>query len=328
MSRDSSTSPSEGEIIESGSEKATTTTNGFHGADVDRPTRAQPSISPSPSPLRFPTSPRSHPHSRDGSRSPYHEPRTSKRAPKDDHYDRDRNDPRRFKVSYEEPSRSGAASTQSLYRSSDPRDRRHRNYPDLRDQDFRQRPERRRERSPRSSREYREAFQPTRTKHSRNNDTSRRVEQARGLHRNHRTPPYEQSVGDRGQSPNGNAAPHKHARSVKLQTYPDSKDGLASPSRSAKCVHCLALLTVSDHKRCSRLHASQAPADDVDSALNITQKDEATLIEERRKRREAIKAKHKGQATAVQLQLLALENQSTPSTPKEIISDTLQAHGK
>ena len=328
MSRDSSTSPSEGEIVESGSEKATTTTNGFHGTDVDRPTRAQPSISPSPSPLRFPRSPGSHAHSRDGSRSPYHEPRISKRATKDDHYDRDRNDPRRFKVSYEEPSRRVTASGRSLYRSSDPRDRRHRNYPDLRDQDFRQRPERRRERSPRSSREYKESFQPTRTKHSRNNDSSRRVEKARGPYRSHRTPPYEQSVSDRGQSPNGNAIPQKQAESAKSQTYRDSKDGLASPSRSAKCVHCLALLTVSDHKRCSHLLGSQAPADDVDPAFNIIQKDEATLIEERRKRREAIKAKHKGQATAVQLQLLALENQYTPSTPKEIISDTLQAHGK
>lgn len=328
MSRDSSTSPSEGEIVESGSEKATTTTNGFHGTDVDRPTRAQPSISPSPSPLRFPTSPRSHAHSRDGSRSPYHEPRTSKRATKDDHYDCDRNDPRRFKVSYEEPARRGTASGRSLYRSSDPRDRRHRNYPDLRDQEFRQRPERRRERSPRSSREHRESFQPTRTKHSRNNDSNRRIEKTRGLYRSHRTPPYEQSVSDRGQSPNGNAIPQKQAEPAKSQTYPDSKDGLASPSRSAKCVHCLALLTVSDHKRCSHLHGSKAPADDVDPAINIIQKDEATLIEERRKRREAIKAKHKGQATAMQLQLLASENQSTPSTPKEIISDTLQAHGK
>lgn len=328
MSRDSSASPSEGEIIESGSEKATTTTNGFHGTNVDRHNRAQSSIGSSPSPPRSPTSQRSRVHSRDGSRSPYHEPRTSKRATKDDHYDRARNDPRRFKISYEESSGRGTAAGRPLYRNSDPRDRRHPKYADPRDQEFRQRPERRSERSPRSSREHRDSFQATRTTHGRKNDSSRRVENVRGLYRSHRTPPYEGSVSGRARSPNGTATPRNEAESTKIQTYPKSKDGLVSPSRTAKCVHCLALRTVSDHTRCSRLHVSSAPAHDVDPGFNIVQKDEATLIEERRKRREAIKAKHKGQATAVQPQILASENQSTSSTPKASISDPLQAHGK
>ena len=44
--------------------------------------------------------------------------------------------------------------------------------------------------------------------------------------------------------------------------------------------------------------------------------DEATVIEERRKRREAIKARHRGQATPLLVQALALDNIFVPSTPK------------
>ncbi|KAL9132011.1 MAG: hypothetical protein Q9175_006633 [Cornicularia normoerica] len=44
--------------------------------------------------------------------------------------------------------------------------------------------------------------------------------------------------------------------------------------------------------------------------------DEATMIEERRKRREAIKARHKGQATPLLVQALALDTTTAPSTPK------------
>ncbi|KAI4172806.1 MAG: hypothetical protein LQ346_008532 [Caloplaca aetnensis] len=44
--------------------------------------------------------------------------------------------------------------------------------------------------------------------------------------------------------------------------------------------------------------------------------DEATLIEERRKRREAIKAKHRGQATPLLVQALALDRKSAPNSPK------------
>lgn len=43
--------------------------------------------------------------------------------------------------------------------------------------------------------------------------------------------------------------------------------------------------------------------------------DEASLIEERRKRREAIKAKYKGQATPLLVQALQLGNDSEAQTP-------------
>lgn len=45
------------------------------------------------------------------------------------------------------------------------------------------------------------------------------------------------------------------------------------------------------------------------------QLDEATLIEQRRKRREAIKAKYKGAATPMLVQALQLEDKSRSGTP-------------
>ncbi|KAL8956054.1 MAG: hypothetical protein Q9193_006305 [Seirophora villosa] len=58
--------------------------------------------------------------------------------------------------------------------------------------------------------------------------------------------------------------------------------------------------------------------------LQATEKpaiDEATLIEERRKRREAIKAKHRGQATPLLVQALALDHTSAPISPKPLSDD-------
>jgi len=50
--------------------------------------------------------------------------------------------------------------------------------------------------------------------------------------------------------------------------------------------------------------------------------DEATLIEERRKRREAIKAKYRGQATPLLVQALQLGNKTGSSTPSAPVNDS------
>ena len=64
-------------------------------------------------------------------------------------------------------------------------------------------------------------------------------------------------------------------------------------------------------------------------ADNTRATDEATLIEERRKRREAIKAKYRGQAALLHLEAIALDNASTPATPGQIIpEDQSQAPGE
>ena len=91
--------PSEGEIIESDPEKATKSLP-VNGTTVDRQSRKRVSVSRSPSPIPSPKRRRSPSWSR--SRSPYREPRGAKRSRDDDHYNqKDRGDPRRFKVHYE-----------------------------------------------------------------------------------------------------------------------------------------------------------------------------------------------------------------------------------
>ncbi len=61
----------------------------------------------------------------------------------------------------------------------------------------------------------------------------------------------------------------------------------------------------------------------VDDPTAVPLVDEAALIEERRKRREAIKAKYKGQATPLLVQSLQLGNDSGQSTPKVDAPDTV-----
>ena len=93
-----SSSPSEGEIVESDTEKATTALASSEDISVDRQIRTITSVSRSPSRSM---SPRRR-ASRTASRSPYRQSRGAKRSLDDDHYDRARNDPRRFKVRYED----------------------------------------------------------------------------------------------------------------------------------------------------------------------------------------------------------------------------------
>ena len=93
-----SASPSEGEIVESDSEKATKSLPSTKDTSVDRPSRPRAaSPSRSPSPYR---SPRRRDY-RSRSRSPYRAP---KRAREDDHYSsrHDRKDPRSSRLHYDD----------------------------------------------------------------------------------------------------------------------------------------------------------------------------------------------------------------------------------
>lgn len=128
MSSRASASPSEGEIVESGSEKANKLTKTNNGTSVDRQSRHRVSISPSPSPYRSPGSYRPQDLSRDRSRSPYRESRGSKREHQGDHYEHSRSDHRRFKVRYEDSKAKDRSSVQfpqwELYHRG-PLDRKH-----------------------------------------------------------------------------------------------------------------------------------------------------------------------------------------------------------
>lgn len=108
--------PSEGEIVESGSEKATTSLHTVTDNNVNPQSRHRASVSRSPSLIRSPVqSPKSF-RSRTRSRSPYREPRGEKRPRGDDHYnDRPREDTRRFKVRYEDRPGNDRRNTYKAY---------------------------------------------------------------------------------------------------------------------------------------------------------------------------------------------------------------------
>ena len=118
-----SNSPSEGEIIESDSEKATKSLPSANGTLIDRQSsKRRSTVSRSPSPVRS-TRSRSY-RSRSRSRSPYRAPRGSKRSREDDHYNErydrsDRRDPRNFRVHYEDRRLDKSRPHQSSYRDHD-----------------------------------------------------------------------------------------------------------------------------------------------------------------------------------------------------------------
>lgn len=198
MSSPSLSPPSEGEIVESDLEKATTATVSKQGNSVDRSFRTRVSVSRSPSPIR---SPRRH-KSRTDSRSPYREVRGAKRLLDDDHYDRSRNDPRRFRVRYEDHpqgSRSTAhGSHHDMNRSDGP-------YTGFRyedqDADRRLRDKRRsmRSRSPMHRRSKREGAPEHHA--GDNRDRHRREQGDKGYRESQSRLSREQSVSDRGHSP-------------------------------------------------------------------------------------------------------------------------------
>ena len=117
MTSRSPSSPSEGEIVESDSEKATTSLPSVNGISVDRHSRERRlSVSRSPSPVQSPRRLKS----RSRSRSPYREPRGTKRTHFDSPTrDRSRSDPRRFKVHYEDHLRDGKRRAQISYTNTD-----------------------------------------------------------------------------------------------------------------------------------------------------------------------------------------------------------------
>ena len=112
----SPSTPSEGEIVESDSEKATKSPRLMYGNNVDRQSRICVSVSRSPSPY---LPPRRHP-SRTPSRSPYREIKGRKRHHEDDHYSsRPRTDQRRFGIRYEDSPSAHERQSRNLYNDLD-----------------------------------------------------------------------------------------------------------------------------------------------------------------------------------------------------------------
>lgn len=112
----SPSTPSEGEIVESDSEKATKSPRLMYGNNVDRQSRICVSVSRSPSPY---LPPRRH-QSRTPSRSPYREAKGGKRRHEDDHYsNRPRTDHRRFGIRYEDSPSAHERLSRNLYNDLD-----------------------------------------------------------------------------------------------------------------------------------------------------------------------------------------------------------------
>ncbi len=203
MTSPSVSPPSEGEIIESDSEKATTAISG-KGASVDRAFRTRVSISRSPSPVRS-RSPRRQ-KSRTTSRSPYRENRGAKRSLNDDHYDRTRNDPRRFKVRYEDHPSSRESKLRNDYDSIDQsasseKDSRHKDQAgNGRVRDRRPQMTSRSSFQPKPQRSTHDNYRGT-NHHSRGAREDWREQGERGYDESRSRLSTEQSVSDRGHSP-------------------------------------------------------------------------------------------------------------------------------
>ncbi|MCJ1282637.1 U4/U6 small nuclear ribonucleoprotein prp4 [Xylographa opegraphella] len=295
-----SSTPSEGEIVESDSEKATKSQLSLHGTSVDPQSRKRISISRSRSPSPVPSPRRRKSTSRSRSRSPYRDPRGAKRLHEDDqHHQNDRNDPRRFKVHYEDR-RLDKSRARASYHDAD---RGGGPGPYLR-YDDRSLNGRSREKRPRTISRSPPRFserRPERDRYGHGRGNSK-LEPGKGRsvagHRESRERLLkEQSVSDRGQIPVATASIKREAetRSNQAQDSSHSNQSISHPS---------------DKKDVE----AAAGGEELFAPAQSQPLDEAALISERRKRREAIKAKHRGQATPLLVQALATSTIQTPPT--------------
>lgn len=326
MSSPSLSPPSEGEIVESDLEKATTAIVSKKGNSVDRPFRTRVSISRSPSPIR---SPRRH-KSRADSRSPYREARGAKRLVEDDHYDRLRNDPRRFKVRYEDHPQDSRSNARGSYLDSNRSDGLDRGFryeePDAHGR-LRDKGPSMRSRSPMHGRSRRVGAREN--DFGDNRDRRRREQGDRGYRESQSRLSREQSVSDRGHSPVATAQLKREAETRTNQIQRIDKLAGERSYLPAEYVPSSPGLQSADRKNDSTAEKDGTNADKIMQTTNMPFPDEATLIEERRKRREAIKARHRGQATPLLVQALALDPISATSTSKSTVTpEDTPAQGK
>ena len=131
----------------------------------------------------------------------------------------------------------------------------------------------------------------------------------------------QQSVSDRSQSSVTTAHLRHDTEKIYNQTQQNRPGDAISSYDPAKYVHNFSHRCRADYSPHSNTETSTGIGEEATEAASEELVDEAALIEERRKRREAIKAKHKGRDTPLLVQALAIDK-SAPSTPKAITSDT------
>ncbi|KAJ5390664.1 Serine/threonine-protein kinase prp4 [Penicillium cataractarum] len=280
----SMSTPSEGEIIESGSEmKATASKPPLNGTSVDRPPRDSTS-----SALRSPRRRRSWTRSRSRSRSPYRDNRSYKRR-RDDEYDGQES-----RHGRQEPSRRfGSRYDDRLYDRNAP-SRRQKSYYDYDREEsyggglqYTDEYDRRRDKRPRthSRSPYREVRKPKQYDDPNPSaDGTRPPVDRRGSS-------TEQVVSERGKTP-------ASAR--------DSK--LGAETRENQVQQALP-------KRARFSDEADTPmSEPAEESQPSEPMDEAAALEARRKRREAIKAKYRSQATPMHLKALQVPDGETDSS--------------
>ncbi|TQB72927.1 U4/U6 small nuclear ribonucleoprotein prp4 [Monascus purpureus] len=321
----SPSTPSEGEIIESGSEmKATTSQAPLNGISVDRQTRASTSSAPRSPTSRSSRSPRrrrsrtrstrSRSRSITRSRSPHRDnySRRHKRR-RDDDYDYDFYDERRSRhgSSHRPPSRrfNHRYDDDRYYDGSGPY-RRQRSYYDYDredyyghahgtgairysdDYDYRRRDKRRRTQSRSPQPEIRKPKQYSSDELESKRDEGPGAGSARDNVGRRRSSTTEQLVSERGTTPVV-AQNFKHDAEMRENQVLD-----ALSDAGTRAVNNL---------------TAPAPQENQEEPAELL--DEAARLEARRKRREAIKAKYRGQATPLRLQALHIRGETDSSTP-------------
>ncbi|KAJ5158466.1 uncharacterized protein N7500_008117 [Penicillium coprophilum] len=312
--------PSEGEIVESGPEtKATASKFPLNGTSVDRPTRASPSSAPrSPDSLKGTRSPlrrRSWTRSlsRSRSRSPYRENKPQKRSHDDfpESYDggydrRPRQEPpRRYRSRYDDRRRDRPAPNRrpNSYYDYD-REETHGDalrYSDDYDRHDRHKDKRQRTRSRTRSRSpYRESRKP---KQYSGDEHDSNMVNARSSADTGRRLPTEQLVRERGKT---------------LVVSPDLKLG-AEKQKNQVQASSSHQAHVADEEITPNPEIAQEP--ELAEPIN-----EVDALEARRKRREAIRAKHRSQATPLHLKALNVgdveTDSSTPGTEPTSAKET------
>jgi serine/threonine-protein kinase PRP4 len=328
-SRRSSTA-SEGEIVESGSssEKANPSQRFAKDTFVDRTSRRRASRSASP--YSNHSSRRDEGRTRSRSRSPYRErsprrdPRGSKRTREDDHYSRnERNDPRRFKVHYEEREYGGRehkGSGRSTFMDYDRQDASvHRLRYDDRDYD-----------RPRDKRQRTLSRSPPRfsdRKGQRDGRSDTNIKQTSDRRDGNGRFHSEQSVSDdRANRGPKTALARPNAKGSDNQTSHGKSVAFRLDGKSDKYVPEM-FLTRDTDRMCRGADANGAT--DPQAEKPEEPLDEAALIEQRRKRREAIKAKHRGQGTPLLVQALEISNASSGQGSVAVAArDRLHTPGK
>jgi len=244
MASPSPSTPSEGEIVESDLEKAKPSIVDVRGTSVDRQSRKRASVSRTPTPDRSTRQYRS----RTRSRSPYREPRGAKRPHEDTYADRTKDDPRRFKIRYEdrpfEDRRRPHNRDKDISRQGDTNqnfrydDRGKREGP-------REKRQRTRSRSPRSARPVANYGNgPEGERGKRSDGRGRPNHSSKGHRESNSRLSNQQSVSDRGHSSVAAAYQRREAETANIQKQHTKEPGSYTSPSAAEYVkfHCSRLL--------------------------------------------------------------------------------------